>query len=136
MPHLSDKEFLNYLRENAGIPERTARKIREATGKPYSRQAAQKRIGNFPKELEDIQEQNIDVATEGLMSLMRSKDERIRLAAIKYFLDAKARHQGFGQKIEIATKGNPFLELSSEERAEILKVEAAQIEMNKLNGPD
>ena len=92
---LSKKEFLAILRENAGLYGRTARFIAEKIGIPTTRQAVRDRALRYPEILKDIEEQNVDLAEEGLHSLMRSKNENIRLRAVELYLKTKGRHRGY-----------------------------------------
>jgi len=98
---ISDKEFLAILRENAGLFARTAKAIEKQFKMSYSRQAVRDRALKHPDELMDIKEQNIDVAEEGLHSLMRSKDERIRLRAVEIFLKTQGKERGYSERQEI-----------------------------------
>jgi len=98
---ISDKEFLTILRENAGLFSRTARAIQKQFGIEYTRQAVRERALKHPEILKDIEEENIDIAEEGLHSLMRSKNETIRLKAVELFLKTKGRRRGYSEKIEI-----------------------------------
>ena len=95
---LSDSEFLKILRENAGIFARTSKAIEKKFGIKYSRQAVRERALKHPDELKDIEEENLDVAESGLHSLMRSKDERIKLKACLDYLKTKGRNRGYYEK--------------------------------------
>ena len=99
---LSDEQFLSVLRENGGLYARTARAIREQFGINYSRQAVRARAENHPDEVRDIEEENIDVAEDGLKSLMQSKNEAVRLGAIKLFLTTKGKKRGYVERQEVA----------------------------------
>jgi hypothetical protein len=92
---ISDEQFLSLLRENAGLYARTARAIKKQFGIEYSRQAVRDRAMNFPEELADIEEENLDVAEEGLHSLMRSQAETVKLRAIELFLKTKGKRRGY-----------------------------------------
>ena len=105
---ISDKEFLAILRENAALFSRTCRAIKKQFGIEYTRQAVRARALKHPEELQDIEEENIDVAEEGLHSLMRSKNERMRFLAIDLYLKTKGKKRGYTikQEIEINTKSD------------------------------
>lgn len=106
---LSDQEFLAFLRENAGIYARTARAINKAyPSLGYTRQSVRNRSAKFKEELEDIQEQNIDIAEEGLHSLMRSKSPQVQLKAIDVFLRAKGRRRGYGDRLDLTSGDKPL----------------------------
>jgi hypothetical protein len=112
---ISDKEFWALLRENAGIYSRTAKAIRKTHGIPYTRQAVKQRAESKPDLLEDIEEENIDIAEEGIHSLMRSRDERIKLRAVEVYLRTKGRKRGYVEKQEMdhTTGGKPFKTITS-----------------------
>lgn len=95
-----DAVFFSILRENGGLFARTARAIKKQTGIEISRQAVRVRAQNHPEILEDIEEENIDVAEEGLHTLMRSKNERVKLDAVKTFLKTKGKKRGYVEKTE------------------------------------
>lgn len=98
---ISDKQFLSILRENAGLYAKTARAIYDQFGIKISRQAVRERALSFPDELADIEEENLDIAEEGLHSLMKSDDERIRFQAIQLFLKTKGKPRGYTEKAEL-----------------------------------
>lgn len=102
---LSDKEFLAILRENAGLYARTARAIRKQYDMPYSRQAVRDRAEKHPEVIADIDEENIDVAEEGLHSLMRSSNERVKLDSIKMYLKTKGKGRGYIEKQQVEHSG-------------------------------
>jgi hypothetical protein len=106
---LTDAEFFAVLRENAGIYARTARAIEKQYGISYTRQSVKYRAELNPDELKDIEEQNIDIAEEGLHSLMRSTNERIKLKAIETYLKTKGRTRGYSDKLELSgPNGGPI----------------------------
>lgn len=101
MSKIDDNRFFAILRESAGLYARAARAIAIETGEDYTRQAAENRAKKHPEILKDIDEQNYDVAEEGLHSLMRSKDEKIKLRAIEFYLKTKAKRRGYIERQEI-----------------------------------
>jgi len=107
---LSDQQFLSILRENAGLYARTARAIRKQFKIDYSRQAVKERAEHHPEELLDICEENLDIAEEGLHSLMRSSNETVKLKAIELFLKTKGKKRGYVERQEVTGKdGNPIV---------------------------
>ena len=95
---VSHAQFFSILRENAGLFSRTARAISMQFGVPYTRQAVRDRAVKHPAILADIEEENLDIAEEGLTTIMRSKSETIRLDAVKYYLDRKGKKRGYHPK--------------------------------------
>lgn len=107
---LSDAEFIAFLRENAGIYARTVRAINaQYPEMGYTRQAVRARAENLKGDLSDIYEQNVDIAEEGLHSLMRSKNQNIQLRAIELFLRAKARGRGYGDRLDLTSGDKPLV---------------------------
>jgi len=98
---ISDEQFLSVLRENAGLYARTARAIEKQFGVEYSRQAVRYRAEKFPEELTDIAEENLDIAEEGLLSLMRKGSESVRLRAIEIYLKTKGKRRGYVERSEV-----------------------------------
>jgi uncharacterized protein Yka (UPF0111/DUF47 family) len=97
---ISDKEFLTILRENAGLFARTAKAIEKQFKVEYSRQAVAQRAKQHPLELEDIEEENIDIAEEGLHSLMKSENESVKMKSIELYLKTKGKRRGYIEKTE------------------------------------
>lgn len=102
---IADKEFFAVLRENAGLYARTAKAIEKQFGVPYSRQAVRDRAEKCPDVLADINEENVDIAEEGLHSLIRSKNDNIRLRAIELYLKTKGKKRGYVEKQEVENSG-------------------------------
>ena len=102
---ISDEQFLSILRENAGLFSRTARAIASHLKIKYSRQAVRDRAAKFPNEVADIEEENLDIAEEGLHSLVRSKNENIKLRAIELMLKTKGKKRGYVERQEMAHSG-------------------------------
>jgi len=97
---ITDKEFFAILRENAGLYARTARAIVAQFKIPYTRQAVRARAEKHPDVVADIEEENFDIAEEGLHSLMRSKAENVRFKSIEFFLKTKGRKRGYVERKE------------------------------------
>ncbi len=98
---ISDKNFFAILRENAGLYARTARAIEKQLGIKYTRQSVKERAEKHPQILKDIEEEVLDIAEEGLNSVMRSRSESIKLDAIKFFLKNKGKVRGYVEKQNI-----------------------------------
>lgn len=109
LSNLTDHEFLHILRENAGLYARTARAIEKKYGMNMTRQAIKIRAGKFTEEVLDIREENLDIAEESLHSLMRSKNEKIRLQAVTIYLKTVGKGRGYTQRYEFANADDkPF----------------------------
>lgn len=107
---LSDVQFLSILRANGGLFSRTARAIEEKYKVTFSRQAVRERALKHPKELQDIEEEIIDVAEEGLQGMIRGSDNRVKLRAIELFLKTKGYKRGYveSKHLDITTGGEPI----------------------------
>ncbi|MFA6974008.1 MAG: hypothetical protein WC238_04715 [Parcubacteria group bacterium] len=105
---LTDKQFLDILRANAGLYARTARAITEKYGLAYSRQSVRDRAQKFPAEETDIQEQMVDVAEETLIDIMRGKDKKIALRAAESYLKAKGKLRGYGDSLDLTSGNKPI----------------------------
>lgn len=105
---LSDKEFWTILRANAGLYARTARAIEKEFGVSITRQSVRERAEKKPDLLKDILEENLDIAEEGQQSLMRSKNESIRLKAITFYLRTKGKDRGYVTQVnsDITSNGS------------------------------
>lgn len=108
---ISDEQFLSVLRENAGLYAKTARAIEEQFNITYSRQAVRKRAAQFVEELEDIEEQNLDIAEEGLYTLMKSGNEAIKLGSIKLYLSTKGKKRGYVERHELTGKDGKAMQI-------------------------
>ncbi|MDO6389013.1 hypothetical protein Q4E40_02655 [Pontibacter sp. BT731] len=113
---ITDKEFWAILRENAGIFARTAKAIKKKFDVEYSRQAVKQRAEKRPEILEDIEAENLDVAEDGLHTLLRSKDERVRQKAVEFYLKTKGKKRGYVERKEVddGTGGKTFYDLLAE----------------------
>lgn len=135
--HISDKEFWPILRENAGIYARTARAIRKAFNIDYTRDAVKKRAERHPERLQSIIDENLDIAEEGLHSLMRSKKENIRFRAIEFYLKTKGKSRGYVERSELTGKDGktllPELDLSSLNDEELISLHRL---MHKAKGEE
>ncbi len=99
---LSDAQFLSLLRDNAGMFAQTARAIEEKFNIKYSRQSVRARAETFKEILDDINEENLDIAEGGLMSLIKTGGESAKIKAIEIFLKNKGRNRGYVDKSEVA----------------------------------
>lgn len=98
---LTKKQFIEILTKNAGLFNRTARHIEKEFGIKMSRQGVRERAMKYPEILAEIQENNIDIAEEGLHDLMRSKSPSIKFKAIDLYLRTKARHRGYNASMDL-----------------------------------
>jgi len=106
---LTKAQFLEILRDNAGLYARTSRAIEKVYGFPMTRQAVRQRAEKYPEELKDIQEQTIDVAEETVLDVMRKGKDRERLDAAKFLLKTIGRIRGYVEKQEIDVVGKTVL---------------------------
>jgi hypothetical protein len=102
---LTDEAFLSILRENGGLYAVTAKAISETYAVTYTRQAVRQRALEHPEELKDIEEEMADIAEEGLQSLMKDQDPRIKIDAIKFYLKTKGKKRGYVERTEIEHSG-------------------------------
>ena len=105
---ISDKKFLAVLRANGGLYTRTARAITEKYGFSYTRQAVAQRAAKFTAEQLDIQEENLDVAEETIINIMRSPDRKTALRAADIYLKAKGKGRGYGDSLDMTSGGKPI----------------------------
>lgn len=123
---LSKKEFWNCLSEAGGLYARCARLIEEKYGTSISRQAVRERAEKDPDLLMQIVETGLDLAEERLQQLFDSKNERVRLRSLEFYLRTKGRSRGYAERKELTgANGEPlgaeydFSNLSDEELAVI-----------------
>lgn len=133
---VTKEQFLVSLRKALGNYTVCAKIIEKEFDVTYTRQAAEDRAKNYPEELADIIEYGCDFAESVVVNIMKDGKGAVNLKAAVDWLNAKGTHRGWGNKTQIEIKGNEFLDMPPEERALILKAQAAQIEMNKLNETD
>ena len=107
---ISDEQFLSVLRENAGLFAQTAQAIEKQFGIKYTRQSVRSKAETFKDDLLDIYEQNLDVAEEGLLSLMNSKTDSVRLRALELYLKTKGKMRGYTEKTELNITGTINIE--------------------------
>lgn len=105
---LSDKQFLAILRANGGLSSRTARAITDKYGFSYTRQSVEARKKKFPDEVFDIEEENLDVAEETIINIMRSNDRKTALRAADLYLKAKGKGRGYGDSLDMTSGGKPI----------------------------
>jgi len=98
---ISDEAFLSILRENGGLYAVTAKAIEGKFGISYSRQAVRQRALDHPEEVADIEDEAKDIAEEGLISLMKDEDKKIKLDAIKFYLGTKGKNRGYNTRTEL-----------------------------------
>ena len=98
---LSNDEFWAGLRESAGLYARAVRLFKREYGVEISRVGVRDRALKDPDQLQDIREQNLDIAEEGLHSLMRTKNENVKLRAIDLFLKTQGKGRGYVERQEL-----------------------------------
>ena len=88
------------LRNAGGIYTIAASILAKATGKTCSPNTIKNYAEEYPRikdALEEIEDENLDLAVAGLLALVRDKD----LGAIIYYLKCKGKKRGWNEKIEI-----------------------------------
>ena len=95
---LSHDEFWAGVRESAGLYSRSVRLFKREYGVDITRIAVRARALRDPEQLKDIREQNLDIAEEGLHSLMRTKNENVKLRAIELYLKHQGGDRGWDDK--------------------------------------
>ena len=106
---LSKKEFWNCLSEAGGLYARCARLIEEKYGTSISRQAVRERAEKDPDLLMQIVETGLDLAEERLQQLFDSKNERVRLRSLEFYLRTKGRSRGYAERKELTgANGEPL----------------------------
>lgn len=98
---LSNDEFWGGLRESAGLYARAVRLFKKEYGVEISRVAVRDRALKDIEQLNDIREQNLDIAEEGLHSLMRTKNENVKLRAIDIYLKTQGKNRGYVERQEL-----------------------------------
>ena len=98
---VSDVEFWSALRKNKALYSRTARALELKYNITYSRQAVKERAEKDLDQLNDIVEENLDVAEEVHHNLMMSKDEKIQIKASQFYLKNKGKGRGYIEKQQI-----------------------------------
>ena len=98
---LSNDEFWGGLRESAGLYARAVRLFKKEYGVEISRVAVRDRALKDIEQLNYIREQNLDIAEEGLHSLMRTKNENVKLRAIDIYLKTQGKNRGYVERQEL-----------------------------------
>ena len=104
--HLTDDEFFQILRDNAGLYARTAKAVTETYGIPYSRQAVRERALKQPEILTDIEEEGLDLAEGGMRDLMISHNEDIKFKSCQFVLKTKGKKRGYVERTEVDVSGS------------------------------
>lgn len=92
---LSHDEFFGAVREAGGLYHVAVKLIKKYYKIDITRQAVRDRCLRHPEIMADINEENRDIAVEGLHSLLKSEDEKVKLGAVKYYLDNQGQELGF-----------------------------------------
>ena len=88
---VSDAEFWSELRKNKALYTRTARALELKYNITYTRQAVKHRAEKDLDQLNDIVEENLDVAGEVHHNLMMSQDEKIQIKATQFYLKNRGK---------------------------------------------
>lgn len=98
------KQFLDALRDGRGIITYACQKV------GVSRQAYYKmkeKDEEFAKQVEDINEENIDFVESKLLTAINNED----ITAIIFYLKTKGKKRGYVERTEHDVNANPFQEL-------------------------
>lgn len=98
---IPDKQFWGILRQCAGNITECRDEILKQTGIQMSRQAVHQRATRQMEQLNDIRDEAVDAAEAGLMTLMKSKNQTIKIKAIELFLKAYGKKRGYGNTHQI-----------------------------------
>lgn len=98
---LSDEQFFAILRENAGLFAKTAHAIKAAHGIDFTRQAVRQRALDHKDILDDIDDEAGDAAEDGMLTLSKSIDEKIRFQACQFLLRTRWKKRGYVERQEI-----------------------------------
>jgi len=103
---LTDDEFFMMLRANAGLFSRTAKAIQEKYQMEYTRQAVYDRASKRPELLQDIRDENIDIAEAGINDLAVSDNDDIKFKACTFILKTLGKKRGYVERVENAVTDN------------------------------
>ena len=103
---LSNDEFWGGLRESAGLYARAVRLYKKEYGVDISRIAVRDRALKDKDQLQDIREESLDIAEEGLHSLMATNNETVKLRAIDLFLKTQGKGRGYVERQELDVEGD------------------------------
>ena len=122
---VTDKELWAALEANSGLLSRTARALEKKLGITYTRQAVKERAEKDMERLNDIREQQIDIAEDSLIKLIRSEDERVQFQAVKYYLSTIGKNRGYIERREL-DHNLGSLELTLKQQEEVNEVLARE----------
>ena len=108
---VSENEFWTELRKSKGLYSRTARALEVKHNIKYSRQSVKERAEKDLDRLNDILDENLDVAEAVHYKLMGSSDEKIQIKAAQFYLKTKGRAIGYGDTIDI-TSNNEAIKIT------------------------
>ena len=113
---VTDIQFWTELRKNKALYSRTARAIEKKYNVTYTRQAVKHRAEKDIDQLNDIVEENLDIAEEVHHKLMLSEDEKIQIKATQFYLKNKGKGRGYVEKQEVEiTERKPLSWLDEED---------------------
>lgn len=108
---LTDAEWELFLRENGGLYARTARAIQKLKGVKMTRQEVKAWSDKHPDILQDIRDEVLDIAEEGLQGLIRSSTPNVKLRAIELYLKTQGKGRGYVERNETEFVGNKKIKL-------------------------
>jgi len=103
---LTNQQFWAVLRESAGLYSRAVRLFKKEYDVDISRVSVRERALKDKDQLADIKEQNLDIAEEGLHTLMRTNNEAVRLRAIDLYLKTQGKSRNYVERQELEVDGD------------------------------
>lgn len=111
---VSDEMLLQALKVTGCRYAEAARYIGYTYGIKITRQAVWERAKNFPEEVEQMIEINLDDAEWRLKQLMDDPDPRVAFQAVKLYLTTIGRRRGYSihQEIDHTSGGSPIQQMA------------------------
>jgi len=102
MTKVSDDAFWITFRENAGNYAATARAlVKKYNLDSYSRTSVWLRANADKEKLNEIMQEELDLAEHVLSVGLRSKNERVRVDTAKFVLKHKGKERGYTERTEV-----------------------------------
>jgi hypothetical protein len=113
MTKVSDEAFWNAFRENAGNYAATARAlVKKYNLDSYSRTSVWLRAHSDKEKLNEIIQEELDLAEHVLAVGLRSRNERVRVDTAKFVLKHKGKERGYTERTEVTGANGSALSIS------------------------